>query len=256
MGTPSIVDQPAGARVVIGMATRRTYHEYCAVASALDVIGDRWTLLIIRELLAGPRRYGELLADLPGLGTNLLAERLRYLLDQGVVARTTLRTRDDAQHSGRAAYRLTPTGAQLRPVVVGLARWGLGYTGESVGSNAVRPLWGFTAVEAMMDPDAVPDIDERYEFRLDGEPFHIDVHGGRATAERGAAKDPVAILHADAAAFVQIGAGWLTLVTALLTGRVTVSGDRAALLRCCALLGFEDGVLRTVPAVTRPRRHG
>src|SRR5271167_1332823 len=93
---------------------RRTYNQYCGLAAALDILGERWTLLIIRELLVRPRRYRDLLADLPGIGTNLLADRLKFLTDQGLV-----RQRDIAGGK-RQVYELTESGQKLRPVVLDL----------------------------------------------------------------------------------------------------------------------------------------
>src|SRR5688572_32363812 len=95
---------------------RRNYGQYCGLASALDVVGERWTLLIIRELLLGPRRYGELLAELPGIGTNLLAERLKSLVEMGVLTKPVSRDQ---------GYELTELGRQLREPVLMLARWGM-----------------------------------------------------------------------------------------------------------------------------------
>ena len=107
-----------------GTGTRRHYNQYCGLASALDVVGERWTLLIVRELLMGPRRYMDMLSDLPGIGTNLLAERLKSLVELGVV-------RQIPQPGGgsRMAYELTQVGEDLRPIVLGLARWGMEFVG-------------------------------------------------------------------------------------------------------------------------------
>src|SRR5215208_3219659 len=95
--------------------SRRTYNQYCGLAAALDVLGERWTMLIIRELLIRPRRYRDLQADLPGIGTNLLAERLKFLVDEGLV-----RQRDLSGGSKRQVYEITEVGEELRPVVLGL----------------------------------------------------------------------------------------------------------------------------------------
>jgi len=99
------------------MGTKRSYQQYCGLASALDVVGEPWTLLIIRELLMGPARYSDILANLPGLGTNLLAERLKFLVERGVAEQVDVRGT-----GAQLAYRLTPTGEELRPLVLGLAR--------------------------------------------------------------------------------------------------------------------------------------
>jgi DNA-binding HxlR family transcriptional regulator len=217
---------------------RRTYHQYCGLAAALDVVGERWTLLIVRELLMGARRYSDLLADLPGVGTNLLAERLRFLVEKGVVQRV-----ESAGPSSRSAYALTATGEQLRPLVLGLARWGMAFAGDLSAEDTVRPHWGFLAVAAMLDSDAVPRVDERYEFRVDDEVFHIDVRAGQARAVRGPAESPAMTATTDAATFVQFGARRLTPLAAMVTGRLRLDGDIDAVLRCCGLLGLETGPL-------------
>ena len=95
--------------------SRRTYNQYCATARALDVVGERWTLLLVRELLTGPRRFGDLLASLPGMGTGLLASRLKYLQDEGLVRQVML-----APPARTPAYALTEAGADLEPAVMAL----------------------------------------------------------------------------------------------------------------------------------------
>lgn len=220
------------------MSTKRTYHQYCGFASALDVLGERWTLLIVRELLTGPRRYGELLADLPGVGTNLLAERLKALVDRGVVRQTEL-----PGTGSRPAYQLTGTGERLRPVVLGLARWGLSFVDDLTVRDTVRPQWGFLAVQTMIDDRRAPAVDERYEFRVDDQVFHIEVRGGVARAAKGPAEAAVMTATTDAATFVQIGAGRLTPLAAMVTGRLALDGDIDAVLRCCELLGLDAGTL-------------
>lgn len=223
------------------MTLRRTYHQYCGLAAALDVLGERWTLLIIRELLMSSRRYGELLTDLPGLGTNLLAERLKFLVDKGIVRQTHL---GDA--SSRQAYELTATGQALRPLVLGLARWGLDFVGDVSPEDTVRPRWGFLAVEAMIDPDNVPAVDEQYEFRVDNEVFHIEVCDGAARAAYGPAQDPTMTVVTDATTFIQIGSGRLRPLAAMLTRQLALQGDIEAMLRCCEMLGLETGPARPI----------
>jgi DNA-binding HxlR family transcriptional regulator len=101
------------------MARRRSYHQFCGVARALDVVGERWSLLIVRNLLLGPRRYSDLLAELPGLTTNLLAKRLKEMEAAGLLAKT-----DAHPPHGPVVYDLTAAGAALEPVVMELGRWG------------------------------------------------------------------------------------------------------------------------------------
>jgi DNA-binding HxlR family transcriptional regulator len=114
----------------------RSYRQYCAVARGLDVVGERWTLLIVRDLLIGPKRYKDLLTGLPGIGTNLLATRLRDLEEQGLVGRRVL-----PPPAGSTVYELTQVGQALEPVVTALGRWGHRFLGarregEFLSANA------------------------------------------------------------------------------------------------------------------------
>jgi DNA-binding HxlR family transcriptional regulator len=116
--------------------SRRSYDQYCAIARALDAVGERWSLLIVRELLGGPRRYTDLHADLPGVSTDILAARLKQLEAEGVVARRRLEKPANA-----TVYELTERGAALRPVLGALGDWGLPELGEQRPTDAVRGHW-------------------------------------------------------------------------------------------------------------------
>src|SRR5919205_4284451 len=133
----------------------RSYDEYCAIAKSLDVVGDRWTLLIVRELaLRGACRYTDLRNGLPGIATNLLADRLRELERAGVIAR-----RDAPPPIATTLFHLTPRGEQLRPVLRGLMRWGLPLMAEQAPDDAVRSHWLAGALDLMLtdrQPDASP----------------------------------------------------------------------------------------------------
>jgi len=221
----------------------RSYHEYCSVARALDVVGERWTLLIVRELLLGPRRYNELLEDLPGIGTNLLADRLKMLTEIGVVRQRPART------DGRAkAYELTPFGAELRPSVLHLARWGMRLLGDPPPGAVTRPRWGFLAVQALIQPGSVDSIDEDYEFRVDGEVFHISVRDATANAAAGPAENPAMVAVTDTATFIRIGSRRITPFEAVASGVLTLTGDPAAVMRCSAILGLTGAGAAAVPA--------
>jgi DNA-binding HxlR family transcriptional regulator/putative sterol carrier protein len=215
------------------MTTKRTYNQYCGVASALDVLGERWTLLIVRELLVRPRRYGELLGALPGMGTNLLAERMKFLVDMGIVRRTSL-----GGTSKRATYELTEKGHALRPIVLGLARWGMEFVGDLSPEYELRPSWALLAVEAMIDPEQLA-VDEQYEFHIDDEVFHIEIRDGQARTVAGPAESPAITITTDAATFVRIGARKVSPLAALVTGKLALEGDTEAMLRACELLGLE-----------------
>ncbi|MFI1918816.1 winged helix-turn-helix transcriptional regulator [Nocardia sp. NPDC020380] len=115
---------------------RRSYDHYCAVSRALDLVGDRWSLLVVRELCSGPRRYSDLFADLPGISTDMLAARLKDLERDGILIR-----RKTGPRAGTALYELTPDGRALRPVLDALSLWGTAQLGERRATDAVRAHW-------------------------------------------------------------------------------------------------------------------
>ncbi len=205
------------ARAVAG-----TYQQFCAVAAALDVVGDRWTLLVVRELLVGPRRYGELLAGLPGVATNLLADRLRKLEAAGLVVQ---------EADGRArVYRLTERGAELDAVVGALARFGIGLLPCEADGLAFRPEWLATAVRYLLRPGALDD-DLVVRFDVGADSLVLRLGPAGVTVDPAAAPDVV--VAGEPAAVVAV----LRAPASAADGRVTVTGDRARLLE---LLGVTD----------------
>ncbi|KQU28523.1 MULTISPECIES: winged helix-turn-helix transcriptional regulator [unclassified Rhodococcus (in: high G+C Gram-positive bacteria)] len=139
----------------------KSYGEFCALARALDVIGDRWTMLVIRELLIGPSRYSDLHRSLPGIATNLLAQRLRSLEDAGVV-----RSSDDPAPVSARVYSLTEWGRGLRRPLVELARWGVPLMAAGVNGDHTRGPWLGFAVMALYperDGTTYPDVTVRLD---------------------------------------------------------------------------------------------
>ena len=168
----------------------RSYDEYCAVAKSLDVVGDRWTLLIVRELaLRGACRYTDLRNGLPGIASNLLAERLRELEHAGVIARE-----DAPPPIATTLFRLTPRGEQLRPVLDELFRWGLPLMAEQKPSDAVRSHWLAGALESMLtdrQPDASPVT---VELQTGDQPIVIETRDGAIHTRLGPADSADATL--------------------------------------------------------------
>lgn len=183
----------------------RNYRQFCALARALDVVGERWTLLIVRELLLGPRRYGELLDALAGMGTNLLADRLEQLQAAGVVER-----------AGRE-YALTRRGLGLRDAVLALARWGMAPLAASTDQDRMRPDWYAVAMLAGHRPPARPRA-ESYAFDVDGSQFHLRIEGARADARRGLPGNPAFTLRADLRTFLGVATETLPLAAAEIDG--------------------------------------
>ncbi|MBA2617567.1 MAG: helix-turn-helix transcriptional regulator, partial [Rubrobacter sp.] len=124
---------------------KRSYGQHCTVARALDVVGERWTLLLVRELLTGPKRFKDLLAGLTGIGTNLLAARLKALEEHGIVRRGTL-----PPPAGSGVYELTELGWSLEPVVVALSRWGTRLVGDPRDGDERRPAWAAMALRSLL----------------------------------------------------------------------------------------------------------
>lgn len=187
----------------------KSYGQYCALAKALDHVGDRWTLLIVRELLIGPRRYSEVRAALPGIATNLLAGRLRELEGDGVVHR-----------SGDGRYGLTEFGRGLEGAVHELVRWGGRWMGERDPDEHFRPEWLAVALAALLPRRRRG----RVEIRAGGAVLGVD----RGRVSVGSLDQPDAVVEGAAEAVLGVAAGKIPL------SRLTVRGDRAV---AAAILG-------------------
>ena len=214
---------------------RRSYGQYCTVARALDVVGERWTLLLVRELLTGPKRFKDLLEGLSGIGTNLLAGRLKALEEAGVVCRATL-----PPPAGSKVYELTEAGRRLEPVIVELSRWGSRLLDGPRGGEDMRPAWAAVAVRSVFDARAARGSRETYEFRIDEEVFHVHVEEGGVEARQGGVDDPDVVVAGATDAFLAVAAGRVTPEEAVEDGSIRVEsrrGDRdEALARCLRVL--------------------
>ena len=192
----------------------RSYDQYCAVARALDIVGDRWTLLIVRELLLRPCRYGELQDGLPGVATNLLAERLRNLEESGVV------TRDE---QGR--YALTAWGKGLATPVRELVRWAAPLMNEKQSGDSFRSRWLEIPLDLMFggsDPNR-PDLE--VEVRAGGEEAVTLVsRSGEVRSHSGPANTPDVVVSGPAGTIIGLMAGRLDENAAVEEG-VSILGD-------------------------------
>ncbi|POX63386.1 transcriptional regulator [Streptomyces sp. Ru62] len=198
------------------MSPRRSYDQYCSAARALDLVGDRWTLLIVRELLAGPRRYTDLHADLPGVSTDVLASRLRDMERDGLTTRRRLPPPGAAY-----VYQLTPRGRQLLPVLQALGAWGEEELGERRPTDAVRAHWFALPLLRALDGEGVVEVRlEEGDFHL-----HVGAEEGPVYGDGPAPGEADARLVMDAATCEAIARGETGLPDAVRDGRVTVSGD-------------------------------
>lgn len=201
------------------MSPRRSYDQHCSVARALDVVGDRWTLLIVRELLAGPRRYTDLHTDLPGVSTDVLASRLKDMERDGLTTRRRL-----PPPGAAFVYELTRRGSQLLPVLQALGEWGGPELGERRATDAVRAHW--FALPLLRGLDAV-NGGGLVEVRLEEGEFHLHV-GARDVPVYGAGpapEEPDARLSMDTGTCAAVGRGDLSVLGAVRDGRIEVTGD-------------------------------
>lgn len=212
----------------------RHYGQFCGLAAALDMIGDRWTILILREFLVGPCRFRELSDNLPGIGPNLLSSRLKKLVGAGILVPAAV----TGDRRGRQ-YELSPLGEELRTPILLLARWGLKILTDEDTGAITRPSWAILAVEAMVLGRRLPKgTHESYNFRVGDEHFHIDVEDGRPTVHRGMSEQASLEILTEPGTFVRIGAELLQPVTAVATGLMQLHGDADVVDRCSALLGL------------------
>ena len=166
--------------------SNKTYGQLCPLARSLDVLGDRWTLLIIRELLLGPKRFKNLLSALPAMGTNRLSERLNMLVENGVIQQVT----PSAASSG-SAYELTALGEQLRKPLLELSLWGLSVPiDERIDPATARADLIMLCLTAAVDPALVADLQEIYEFQVGSEIFHVSVDHGAVMPRSGPSPTP------------------------------------------------------------------
>jgi len=197
----------------------RSYGQFCGLARSLDTIGDRWSLLIVRELLVGPRRYGELAQALGGIATNLLADRLRALEASGVIER-------QVGEAGGVVYALTAWGTRLRETVESLVRWSAPLMVRGRDGDAFEPRWLVVALPALLRGrtsrrPAEVGIDVPGLFLT----VRVDENGPHVDAEPD--ERPDTILAAEPETVLGLAAGALTLDEALAVARVR--GDRRAL---------------------------
>lgn len=206
---------------------QRTYNQYCATARTLDLVGERWTLLLIRELLTGPKRFSDLQASLRGLGTGLLAARLKHLEREGLARKITL-----PPPARTPAYALTEAGEELGPAILALARWGLKWAmGEPDPAETFQPGWAVLGLRACFDPQAAAGLSAVYEFRIDDEVFHARIDDETIETLHGPAQHPDAIITMSEAAFLRLTSQTLTLAEAIETGAASASGDGETLRR-------------------------
>ncbi len=208
------------------MATKRSYGEACRFAHALDLVGERWALLVVRELLLGPKRFTDLRAGLPHASSNILSERLRDLEQGGVIQRRKL-----PPPAASTVYELTEWGRELEPVVTKLGAWGarspIPPDSEQIGPDSI-----VLALASLFDPAVAGDLSASYGLRIGEDRFCVDVAAGEVELERGAAEHPAVTLTVpDAPTMAAVLTAQLPLEDALASGALEIEGSKQAAKR-------------------------
>ena len=199
----------------------RDYGQYCGITRALELVGERWAMLIVRDLLVGPRRYGELAAGLPRIPSNILAARLKELQAAGVIRR--------APHSRVIVYELTDYGHELEPVVLALGAWGFKAMGDPREEQIITPDSMTISLRTAFRPEVAADLPATaYAARLESAELLIQVHGSTLEVVRG--DGPVDLAFATGAGIHRIISGELSPSRAIATGVVEVLHGRSELL--------------------------
>jgi DNA-binding HxlR family transcriptional regulator len=210
----------------------RKYGQGCGTAYALDLVGDRWALLVVRELVFGPKRFTDLRAGLPGIGPNVLSQRLKELEEVGVLRRRVL-----PPPASVPVYELTEWGAELEGILVQLGRWGA-RSPDMPEEAETQPEWLVLGLRALYDPEGEPPA-TLYELRFgDDEVFWAHADDGSVSVGRGSASDPDAVLTAGVDTIAMLVRRRLTPAAALKSGALKLEGDRAALDRFPSLFRF------------------
>lgn len=214
------------------MTTRRSYGSYddgCAAAHALDLVGERWALLVVRELILGPKRFADLRSGVPGASPNVLTQRLRELEEVGVVQRRTL-----GPPSGAKVYELTEWGLGLESVLQVLGRWGSQSPTMPHGARVSVDTM-ILALRTMFEPDAATNVQTTLELRLGSDRFRAAVTNGDLELERGSVRRPNAIVSTDANTLDAVVFYGRHLEDAIRVGDLRIDGDRGSVERFLAL---------------------
>src|ERR1700716_1101019 len=216
------------------MVGRRKYEEGCAVSHALDVIGERWALVVVRELLLGPKRFTDLRAGMPGASPDVLAQRLRELKEAGVVRQHKL-----PPPAGSQVYELTDWGAELEPVVTHLGRWGS--RSPSMPYDADRSIDSLVlSLRALFDLRAAQGFSATIALRLGENHFSIEVADGQLHLTRGEAERATATLETDPQTLAALLYRGSALDDALRADDVTISGDSGVVARFLRLFPLPE----------------
>jgi DNA-binding HxlR family transcriptional regulator len=222
----------------ITQTSRRSYEDACGAAHALDLVGERWALLVMRELLLGPKRFSDLRADLPGISANILTQRLEGLEAAGLLVRRKLPPPASAR-----VYELTPWGYESEPIFQALGRWAVRSPDHdpSLPLSAVSLLLSF---RTMLDPHRAEGFEARIGLRIGVETFLARVADGRIEVARGDLKDATAVFTGTAPAIAAAVYGGQPLKTLIAAGALSLEGERQVAERFVTLFQLPPRVGR------------
>jgi DNA-binding HxlR family transcriptional regulator len=212
----------------------KVYGQYCGLAKMLDLVGERWTLLIIRELAFGPRRFSDLVEGLLGISTAVLTERLSRLEAARLIIRRTL-----PPPAASKVYELTEDGRDLARAVVPLAAWGVRLLAAKrrKRTEAFRPAWGFLFLRETFDASSARGVHDVYEFHIDAAVISVLVDDGEMQVIEGPSGRPVDVeIHVDETTFIDVGVGRLRGRDAISQGKLRLVGSEAALRRYASII--------------------
>lgn len=198
---------------------QRVYAQYCAIARSLDVIGERWTLLIVRELLTGPKRFKSLQQNLPGIGTNLLTTRLKHLEEHQIVQKIKL-----PPPASVNAYDLTDFGHGLETVLISIIKWGGGYLAKGQGDDYARSGWAILGIRGLFQPKKAEGVELTCQFLIDDEAFWISINQGKIMTLEGQIGTPDITLIMKGETFLGLGDGSTDIFKSLQNGDIKLEG--------------------------------
>ena len=210
--------------------------QYCPVVHALSLVGERWSLLIVRELLRGPKRYTDIEHGLPGIPSNILSSRLRDLEAGGVVEKRKL-----PPPAASTVYELTQYGRGLEAPMHALARWGARSLGPPKPEDELYEDWGLNALRAVFNPERAKGLTATLVLKIDDDAFTAYVRDGALETECGAAADADLVVETDKETFFFLCSRELEPIEALAAGRVRCTGDETLLDRTFRIFSFAEG---------------
>lgn len=223
------------------MAGKRSYDDGCAAAHALDLIGERWALLVVRELALGPKRFTDLRVGLPGISPNVLAQRLQDLEAASILIRRRL-----PPPASVWVYELTDWGLELEPVIRDIGRWAARSPhlphGRPMSVNSV-----ILSLRTMFDPQAAGDFEAKIDLRLEGQTFRAEISEGRLDLPGTSTGPPDSILAGDPNALAAVIYGGQKLADAVRAGDLRVEGDLSAVKRFLTLFPLPEPAPVTSP---------